>query len=680
MKATYNWLKDYLDINFSPRDLAEKLTMAGLEVTSLEKTSRDWVMDFEITTNRPDWLSIIGIAREAGAVIDKPITFPPVSLQESQQNFQIEVTISDSQSCPRYRARLINGIQLNSTPEWMKDRIEAVGLRSVNLIVDITNFVLMEYGQPLHAFDYDKLAGGKIIVRRAKKGEKLLTINGKLVELDPEILVIADQDKPVAIAGVVGGKSSEVDENTKRVLLESAYFDPIAIRKSAKKLTVSTESSYRFERKVDPEGIVEASNRACHLLQELAGGKVDRVIEDIGRKDYQQRKIYLSASKVNSILGVDISIDEISSMLKRLGLGTRNKANRSIEVEIPSFRQDLIRPIDLVEEIARLYGYQNIPAATPRIRIASCREDSRRTCELQVKQTLVSVGLKEVINYSLISRELLPKIKMKDEKVVSISNPLSREQEMMRPTLLPGILNTISWNKNRKINNIRIFELSRIYLPGILGGSPVERLNLSVALYGKKAPNWKEKERNLDFYDLKGIVEACLECLGIDDYKIVEKKYPVLDSINSAGLKVKDTVIGYLGQIDQEVLANFDLDETVYIFECDFDKLISYSQLKKRYKPFIKYPSVSYDIALIVKENISSQQIASLINSTAGELARKIKLFDVYRGKQIPDGHKSLAYSIEYQAADRTLTAKEVEELHSRVRRILEDKLGAQIR
>ena len=680
MKATYNWLRDYLDSNLSPPDLAEQLTMAGLEVTSLEKTSRDWVMDFEVTTNRPDWLNMIGIAREIGAIIDKPITFPSVSLKKKQQDFGIEVTVSDKQGCPRYTARLINGIQLNSTPKWMKDRIEAVGLRSVNLIVDITNFVLMEYGQPLHAFDYDKLAGGKIIVRRAKKGEKLLTINGKLAELDPEILVIADQDKPVAIAGVVGGKSSEVDENTTRILLESAYFEPITIRKAIRKLGISTESSYRFERGVDSEAVVEASNRACHLLQELAGGKTGKVIEDIGRKDYQQRKIHLSASKVNSILGLDISLDEISSILKRLGLGVRNKANKSIEVEIPSFRRDLIRPIDLVEEVARLYGYQNIPAATPQIRVASCREDLKKRCESQIKQTLVSVGLKEVINYSLISRELLSKIKMKDEKVISIRNPLSREQEIMRPTLLPGILNTISWNKNRKINNIRIFELSRIYLPGILGRSPVERLNLSVALYGEKAPNWKEKERNLDFYALKGVVEACLECLGIDDYKIIEKKHPVLDSINSAGLKVKDAVVGYLGQIDQEVLVNFDLDETVYIFECDFDKLISYSQLKKRYRPFIKYPSVSYDIALIVKENISSQQIVSLINSTAGELARKIKLFDIYRGKQIPDGHKSLAYSIEYQAADRTLTAKEVEELHSQVRRILEDKLSAQIR
>ena len=681
MKATYNWLKDYLDINLSPEELAERLTMAGLEVTSLEKTgSRDWVMDFEITTNRPDWLSIIGIAREAGAIIDRSITLPPVSLEKGRQDSRIEVTILDDQGCPRYTGRLIDEVRLNSTPEWMKERIEAVGLRSVNLIVDITNFVLMEYGQPLHAFDYDKLAGGKIIVRRAKKGEKLLTINGKLAELDPEILVIADQDKPVAIAGVVGGKSSEVDENTRRILLESAYFDPITIRKAARKLLLTTESSYRFERGVNPRGVVEASNRACHLLEKLAGGKIGRIVADVGRKDYQKRKISLTPSKVNGTLGVNISIAEISSILKRLDLDVTNKGDKSLEVEIPAFRRDLVRPIDLVEEVARLYGYQNIPVVIPRLSVSSEQDDLERMSETRIKQVLVSAGLREVINYSLISRELLRKINMKNEKVISITNPLSKEQEIMRPTLLGGMLNTISWNKNRTMDNIRIFELSRTYLPARLGGVPTERPTLSIALYGKKMPNWKEKGRSLDFYDLKGIVEVCLQRLGIDSYKIIEKRHPVLDSINSAGLKIKDTVVGYLGEVREEVLINFDLEETVYIFECDFNKLVSYSRLKKKYTPFIKYPSVVYDIALIVKEDITSGQIVSLINSTAGELARKTELFDIYRGKQIPDGCKSLAYSIEYQSADRTLTAKEVDELHSRVRRVLKDKLDAQIR
>ncbi|MEA3328591.1 MAG: phenylalanine--tRNA ligase subunit beta [Candidatus Omnitrophota bacterium] len=683
MKVTYNWLKDYLKSDISPDKLADKLTMGGLEVTSLEKTTAgDWLMDLEVTTNRPDWLSVLGVAREAGAITAKPISLPPGSISKAVdiKDQRIEAVILDPRGCPRYTARLVTNLEPRPTPQWMKERLEAVGLRPINLIVDITNFVLLEYGQPLHAFDYDKLKGSKLFIRRARKTEKLLVIDQKLIELDPEMLVIADKDRPAALAGIIGGKNSEVDPGTKNVLLESAYFDPILIRKTSRKLGLVTESSYRFERRINLEAVAEASSRACHLLEKLAGAKIDRTIVDIGKKICEREKICLDPLKVNQTLGVELSAKRICDLLNRLDLKAVIANDKAIEVEIPSFRRDLTRPIDLIEEAGRIYGYQNIPVVTPKIKVSTLKQDLTKSVELKVRRLLVSAGLSEIINYSLISRNTLKKINMQNEKVVSVKNPLTREQEIMRPGLLGGMLTTVSRNKDRRIDDVRIFELSRVYLPEGVKKLPVEQLNLSIAFSGKKLPSWRVKRGPFDFYDLKGLLEVCLADLKITDYRIIDRQYPWLNPASSACLEIGSDYIGYLGEAAEDLLDNFDLNSPVYILECNFDKLVSHSVLKKKFKPVIKYPAVCYDVAVVVKEAIASGEVISLVRAAGGKLVNRVDLFDVYRGKQVPEGCKSLAYSVEYQAVDRTLTTKEVDQVHSKIRQDLEKKLGARIR
>jgi phenylalanyl-tRNA synthetase beta chain len=683
MKVTYNWLKDYLKIDISPDKLADRLTMAGLEVTSLKRTiTGDWLMDLEVTTNRPDWLSVLGLARETGAITNKSLISPITSIRrlEKDKDLKMQALVLDPRGCLRYTARLITNLQTKPTPQWMKERLEAIGLRSVNMVVDITNFVLLEYGQPLHAFDYDKLNTDKVIVRRARKGEKLIAIDQRLIEFDPEMLVIANEDRPIALAGIIGGKNFEVDEGTKRILLESAYFDPILIRKTSRKLGLVSESSYRFERGVDPEGLDRALDRACYLLEKLAGGKINETIIDVGKKYYQRTKISLDPVKANKVLGIKLSNERIVNIFRRLELPTVVEKDGALQVEIPGFRRDLSRPIDLIEEIGRLSGYQNIPIVIPKIRFNPPQQSSDKPVESKVRQLLISAGLVEVINYSLISRQLLKKINMETEEVISIKNPLTREQEIMRPNLLGGILNVIAGNRDKGIDDIRIFELSRVYLPKGVRKLPAEQLNLAVALSGRKLPDWREKSEPFDFYNLKGLLEECLARLGIDDYEISYRQHSSLRLTNSACLKIKGEQIGYLGEVRKDILNNFGLNDPIYIFECNFDSLASRSELKKRFKPFIKYPSITYDIAVVVKKGITSQEITDLINASGGRLVSKIRLFDVYQGRQIPDGYKSLAYSIEYQAPDRTLTAEEVEKIHSKIRQTLQDRLNAQIR
>ncbi|MEA3560529.1 MAG: phenylalanine--tRNA ligase subunit beta, partial [Candidatus Omnitrophota bacterium] len=419
---------------------------------------------------------------------------------------------------------------------------------------------------------------------------------------------------------------------------------------------------------------------ACYLLEKLAGAKINEAIIDIGKKDYEKKEICLSAVNVNQSLGVELSEGRICGILNRLNLKAAVEKDKTIRVDIPAFRKDLIRPIDLIEEVGRIYGYQNIPVVIPNIRFSPFLQKAARTVELKVRQFLISAGLNEVINYSLTSREALKNTKIEKEKVISIKNPLNREQEIMRLSLLTGMLNTITRNKDRGIEDIRIFELSRVYLPQGVKKLPVEQMNLSIALTGGKLPNWKLKQGAFNFYDLKGPLEECLARLGIADYEIINQQHSCLDLASSACLKIKGDNIGYLGGINKELLANFNLEGPVYIFECNFDKLVSYSLPQKRFKPFIKYPSVIYDIAVVVKEAVSCAEVVALIKTTGRSLINKINLFDVYRGKQVPEGCKSLAYSIEYQASDRTLTAKEVDGVHSNVRRVLQDKLGARIR
>ncbi|MFH1847947.1 MAG: phenylalanine--tRNA ligase subunit beta [Candidatus Omnitrophota bacterium] len=699
MKISYNWLKDYVDVNNSARQVAEWLTMAGLEVTSLEEKDRDSVMDIEVTTNRPDWLSFIGVAREVSAITGKKLKLPTASMRGpaiSSKGRKPSVEIKDKQLCPRYTARIIEGVKIAPSPKWLSDKLESIGVRPVNNVVDITNFCLFELGQPLHAFDLDKLNDGAIVVRKARKGEKMTAIDGTEIELDGAMLIIADSKVPVAIAGIMGGLATEVSDNTRTILLESAYFDPVSVRGTSRKTGLSSDSSYRFERRVDLEGILRASNRAAAMITKICGGQIGE-LKDVGTKIARAHPVKISVSKANQILSSDLSAVSVKKILTNLGLKV-GPVSDILKVDPPSFRADLKREEDLIEEIARVHGYNAIPTTIPKIvghPVRKCRE---RQIEETAKNILVSLGLDEIITYSLIAKKSVEKIYSKND-TVALKNPLSAQQEIMRPTLIPGALEAARFNINRKSEDIQIFELSKTYQSS-LRADPQSSLRAD-NLRSKRAPSeaisfletrklcilccgaagdWRSKAR-ADFLHLKGLIEALFERLGVCDYGFApEKQDNVLYPETSASILVRGKEIGTAGAMRDEILADFDIKKEIFICELNFDEIISAANLTKYFKTPSKFLPVRRDISFILDEAVTIQSITDAIKGTNAELIKDVTIFDEYRGRQIPDGKKSLSFSVEYLSFDRQFTAQEIEQAHGRVKEALEKKFNASLR
>ena len=680
MKTSYNWLKDYVNIKLSPEELAHKLTMAGLEVTSIEKMGDDAIMEFEITPNRPDCLSVIGIAREAATVTGKKLKTKKSKLKSQDLKIKPQVEIRDKDLCPRYTARIIEGVKVGPSPQWLVDRLEGMGLRPVNNVVDITNFCLFELGQPLHAFDYDKIKGRKIIVRRAKEGEKIVTIDGEQRVLSKDMLIIADTERAVAIGGVMGSLNSEVTDSTRNVLLESAYFNPVSVRRTSRRLGLISESSYRFERSVDPGGITPASDRAASLIAELCGGKIGP-IKDVGKSDPKERKISLRTSRLNAILGLEVLQSIIEKILTSLQLKVKSSAKDKLSIGVPSFRQDLKSEIDLIEEVARIYGYDRFPSTMPTTTMV---DHHTQGCEFErvvnnlLRETLVSFeGINEIITYGLISRKALEGIDVDPEKTVSIKNPLGLEQEIMRPTLMPGLLNTISRNLNNRQKDQKLFELGKAYFKA--KGAFKEEDRLIIGLTGMASAGWLGRKKVNILY-LKGIIESLFDKLEIDLSVDIGKIFPVLE--RRVPLKVGSVEIGFLEEVSKKLLSAFDIKTEVFICEIEVPKITPFIKLKmeKRFSEITKYPSATRDLSIIVDKIVLSEKVASIIKSAGGDLVKKVDLFDQYSGKQIPAGKRGLSYSIEYQAQDRTLTDGEINRLHSEIRNAITRQLGARIR
>ncbi|MDP2942586.1 MAG: phenylalanine--tRNA ligase subunit beta, partial [Candidatus Omnitrophota bacterium] len=552
----------------------------------------------------------------------------------------------------------------------------------VNNVVDITNFCIMELGQPLHAFDYDKLDGGKIIVRKARKGEEIITIDGIKRKLDENILVIADAGKPVAIAGVMGGKETEVTFSTKRILLESAYFDPPTIRMAAKKLGISTESSYRFERGVDLDGVVSASNRATALICDLAKAKAISKAVDAGTGTAKRAKITLRISKANKILGMEVPASKCASILKGLDLKVKQKGKDSLEILVPSFRADLKEGIDLIEEIARIYGYDKVPETLTKISIwgKGRQKSAGKAAEEMIRESLVGMGLNEVISHALISKgNIVNKImNIGEDKLPKVQNPLSSESEALRPSALCGIMDVLSHNINRKIPDIRIFELGKSYFCKD-DGTPSEKGVLAIALCGIKTRDWRNKTA-LDIFDLKGIVEALFEKLGISGYEFEAKASPLLAPSASSSIKIDGKDIGILGKLNKAVLDGYDIKVPIFVSELDLKPMCAHAKPGQKFVELPRYPSMIRDISLIVDDKISNSEITGLIKRTCGDLAVSVKPFDLYRGEQVPKGSKSILYSVEYRASDRTLTDEEVNVLDKKIREVLAERFNAKIR
>jgi len=642
----------------------------------------DTVLDIDLTPNRPDCLSILGVARELSVITGNPLRKPQITITEGDREASslTSVTILAPDLCPRYAARIIRGVKVTPSPAWMQQRLEAVGLRGINNVVDVTNYVLMELGHPLHAFDYNLLAENRIVVRRACPGEEIVTIDEETRQLTDEMLVIADAEKPVAVAGVMGGFDSEVTEATTDVLLESAYFNPVNIRKTSRSLGMHTDASHRFERGMDIEGLITAIDRAAQLIQELAGGEICKHTVDAYPVKFDRQKIRLRPERVNFVLGTDIPADKMKEIL----VGLDFEVSDDWEVTVPTFRPDVTREIDLVEEIARIYGYDNIPFALPTGDIPLAETNAKVVLREKVRTVMLDCGLTEAINYSFYSPKAFDLMYLPEDSayrnVMRLKNPLSEEQSIMRTTLIPSLLENVRWNINHQVDDVKLFELSSTYHPEEEGELPHERELIAGAISGSTgAGTWVDSKREADFFDIKGIVEVLLEELGLFEYEVKPTEHPTLHPARNAELCVKGESVGILGEVHPDVLDNYDIQQRVYIFELDFDILTKLADTKKYFKPISQYPSVSRDIAIIVSTDVTSGEATDIIQTAGGELITYIKLFDVYTGKPIPEGKKSLAYSIDFQA-DRTLTDEEVDEIRLKIISKLEKEIGAELR
>jgi len=684
MKVTYKWLKDFVEIKIAPKVLADKLTMAGLEVTSLEERDGDFVFEIEVTANRPDCLSVVGIAREVAAITGKK--FKNVSRimyhvsgksvrRATHDARPLSIKIENKRDCPLYTAKIIRDVKVGPSPDWLKKRLEMVACRSVNNIVDITNYVLFAYGEPLHAFDLDKLSGDTIIVRRAKPGEKIATIDNVQRTLSLEILVIADKDSPVAVAGIMGGGKTEVSEGTKNILLEAAVFNPIIIRRARQKLGLQSESSYRFERGIDLEIVDKASLRAVGLIQELADGEVV-LMKSLGLSQTQKISISLGVSFVHKILGVNIAPIKIKKILNSLAFKTKVKTKNNFTVEIPSHRPDVNLEIDLIEEIARIYGYEFIAKSLPAVKPQVIVDGTRDLVSL-IKEVLAGLSLNEVITYSLIDKDALKDLTPEPaSSLIEILNPLSKEQEILRPTLTPSLLRGLASNLNQKQSYINIFEIAQVFSQE--GVQAKEELTLGIALCGVKSLLLAKGliKEEVGFLHLKGILEILFERLGIKDYK-----FNFIDQSAQMGVYICREKIGILKQLSRVALERFDIkNKDVFVLEVSLDKIFSYVNLKKSFVPLPIYPGVSRDISLILKEKIRAEEALETIKAKAGALLREVKIIDYYKGKQIPAGFKSLTISCLYRCDERTLTEAEINPIHSLVCALLTDRFDAKIR
>ncbi|HEY3373719.1 MAG TPA: phenylalanine--tRNA ligase subunit beta [Candidatus Aquicultor sp.] len=647
----------------------------------------DTVLELEITPNRPDCLSMIGIAREVSAITDSTLDKPVAEVVEGPEKAadvtSVEILAPDL--CPRYTARIIRGIKIGPSPTWMQQRLQKAGMRAINNIVDITNYVMLETGQPLHAFDFNLLHGHRIIVRRAYNDEKMETLDGVTRELDESMLVIADADHAVAIAGIMGGADSEVSDQTADILLESAYFEPTSITRTSRALGLSSESTSRFEKGTDPNGVIYAANMAAQLMEQLAGGIVDEGIIDVYPTPIEPKKLPLRLERVNAILGTDLSMDLVRDILDRLEIRTQ-VVNGTMEMWAfaPTFRPDLEREIDLIEEAARIYGYNNIKSHLPESSGKKGGLTARQKIAEMIKMQLVGSGLSEIITYSFVDPAEVAKLQAPEGDpftwFVPLMNPLSEEQSVMRTTLLSGLIKTLRYNVNREQYDVQVFEVGHVFWKEKDGELPAQPTMLGIAMTGAwQEDQWYEKKQTVDFFDLKGVIEAVLDELNIGNWSVRQFAHPSLHPGRSAELLIGEEPVGFLGELHPEVQAGLDVPAT-FVAELNFNTLINHAKVITEFTEIPRYPAVSLDIAVLVNDDVTNDALIEAIKKAGSALLESVRLFDVYRGKGIPEDKKSMAYSMTFRAPDRTLTDEEVLSVRERIVAKLNKELGAEIR
>ncbi|MCD6288085.1 MAG: phenylalanine--tRNA ligase subunit beta [Candidatus Hydrogenedentes bacterium] len=644
------------------------------------------VLDISLTPNRPDCACMIGMARETAALTDATLRQPVIELADDGPPVgqMTSVSIEDNDLCPRYAARVITNVSIGPSPQWMIDKLRAAGLRSINNVVDATNYVLIEMGHPLHAFDYDKLAENRIVVRRAQTGESITTIDGVDRNLDPEMLVIADANTPVALAGIMGGINSEISDTTNTVLLESAFFLPTSIRKTSKSLGIMTEASYRFERGADIELVPKALDRCAQLIAELANGTVCAGIIDAYPKPAERKTITLRPERVQKLLGCEIDPDEMVRILTKLEFVV-HKTDNAFSVEVPTRRVDVSMETDLIEEIGRINGLDKLPVRSrvkrPAPVLLNSRKHARRN---SLRNLMTAAGFSETINYSFISTDLATRSGFPEqaEQMIPIRNPLSREQGAMRMSLLPGLLNVAGANYRRGRQDCAIFEIGRVFLPDPQAELPVENERIACLATGLDTPqSWTQTSVPTDIFTLKGIIETIGEHHNINNLTFTDTDHPAYADDTGFHIHSENAAIsGSLGQVHPDIARRFDIDQPVFVCELDIDQLLTAEIPDRTYTKLSPFPPAYRDLAIIVDDNVPAGLINDTIRAEAGESLSDIKLFDLYKGKQIPDGKKSLAYSLTFINNERTLTDSETDTIISRILKQLAKQHGAELR
>ena len=652
---------------------------------------KDVMFEIGLTPNRADCLSVVGIAREVSAMVNAPLQLPEPVLTESgsQAAEKTSVFIEDADLCPRYAARLIENVQIGPSPSWLVRRLETVGMRSINNVVDVTNFVMLELGQPLHAFDFNQLREHRIVVRRAKDGDQFKTLDGQSRTLMGSDLVICDGVGPVALAGVMGGENSEVSPETNRILLESAYFNPTAIRRTSKRLGLHTESSHRFERGTDVDMVPLALDRAAALIAELAGGSIARGAVDAYPRELARRKVTITASRTSQLLGIEVDANDIRARLSTIGLKCDLMVDRrdgAVNVEIPNFRPDLEREVDLIEEVVRLVGYDRIPVTMPVSNLTCQQLPGHLSLERRVRDRMAHMGYSEVINYSFFNADCLNKLGLSVDDArrqnVQILNPLTEEQGSMRTTLVASLLETASRNLAYRSEDLALFELRPVFQPEDSAELPRESLHLSALLCGRREPQgWAQTADRGDFYDMKGVVEQLLADLRIFDVRWQAEHDEVFyHPGKSCALYQGDNLLGTLGELHPEVLHNFDLGSSAILCDLDLEAFFAKCGKTVKFQPLSRYPDVQRDSAFLVDNEVSAQQVFDVLGQVKLKDLESIELFDVYCGEGVPAGKKSLAIRACYRALDRTLTDELIQNLHGKLVKAMEKELGAELR
>ncbi|MBI1939921.1 MAG: phenylalanine--tRNA ligase subunit beta [Acidobacteria bacterium] len=685
MKISLHWLNEFVAVTSELPSLKRDLTMLGLNVESTARADDDWVLDLEVTTNRPDWLSHYGVAREVAAFYRLPLKRPEVQVKESKAaaTSEIAIEIADPDLCARYCGRVIKGVEVKPSPGWLQMRLEAVGQRPINNVADVTNYVLLELGHPLHAFDLARVQEKKIMVRRARAGELLRTLDGENRTLTTDHLVIADGRRALALAGVMGGEESEISSATHDVLLESAWFLPVSIRRTAKSFGMRTEASYRFERGADIEMARVAIDRAAELIRELAGGEILRGVVDVYPRPYQAKELALRPSEVLRILGADVPAEEIERILTALGFQMKRQSDGGWKVTAPSYRVDISRQVDLIEEVARHYGYDQLPSrvrpAPPRVERDVLREKELILCEI-----LVGLGYREIIAMSMVDPE--ENARFTDRPPVVLANPLSQEASALRSTPLPSMVRALRWNLDRDRSDLRLFEVGKTYTSRGKG-LPDEKRVLTLGMSGIRLPvpfhepqkEGERKEKELAFHDLKGDVETLLEAFAVPDQRFEPADCDYLEPGRGGRLVCGKEILAAFGEISGEIRRQYKLRQKVWLAEVDLDNLLALPLRPRTFKPFSKFPAVQRDFSLVVPEDVPYGRLAESVAGLGIEDIKTFRPVDLFPADSIAPGHTSLLLRVTFQSQTHTLTSDEITEASGRVLAALE-KLGVRLR